>query len=259
MSKLIDENWYKEFFSKYYLRFLGNKKTSLDTKREVGFICRTLNLPKGAKLLDLACGPGRHAIELARKGFSITCLDFNKQFLDLVRKSAKQNDVNLRIVHSDMRNIPYKNEFDAIINMFSSFGYFKKEKENLKVLKAVSKALKLNGLFLLDLSNKNWLLTRVSKKTWQKIKNSYILEERSFDKKRKIYRDDITVITSDKKIKHTSILMRIYDLFEIRKKLNDAGFKVLKVYPNYKNGKFIPRVAPRMIVLAQLKSKSYNR
>ncbi|MDI6799032.1 MAG: class I SAM-dependent methyltransferase, partial [Candidatus Aenigmarchaeota archaeon] len=244
-------NWYIDFFAKYYLRFFGHKKTPLDTKREVEFIYHTLNLARGAKILDLASGPGRHAIELAKRGFNVTCLDLNKQFLDLTQKLAKQNNVSLRMVQSDMRIIPYKNEFDVVINMFSSFGYFDKEKENFKVLKAVSNALKLNGLFLLDLPNKNWLLTKVPKKTWQKINNKYILEERSFDKKRKIYLDNITIITPDKKIKHTSTLMRLYDLFEIRRKLNYAGFKVIKVYGDYKDEKFIKEISPRMIILAR--------
>jgi ubiquinone/menaquinone biosynthesis C-methylase UbiE len=224
-------------------------------KKEVEFICRALNLTKKIKILDLACGPGRHAVELAKKRFNVTCLDFNRQFLDFAKRLAKQNKVSLRVVQSDMGVIPYKNEFDAVINIFSSFGYFKKEKENLKVLKAVSKALKLNGLFLLDLPNKNWLLVKAPKKTWQKIKNNYILEERSFDKKRKVYLNNITIITSDKKMKYTNTLMRLYDLSEIRRKLSDLGFKIIKVYGNYKNEKFIKGISPRMIILAQLKLK----
>lgn len=134
--------------------------------------------------------------------------------------------------------------------MFSSFGYFNQEKENFKVLKAVYGALKKNGLFLLDLPNKNWLLTKVPKKSWQRIKNNYVLEERFFDKRRKIYRNKISVITLHKKIKHTNTLMRLYDLPEIKKKLNDVGLKVLKVYGNYKGEKFKKELSPRLIILS---------
>lgn len=80
------KKWYREFFTKYYLPFLGHKKTSLDTKRETEFICCVLNLPKNAKILDLACGPGRHAVELTKKGFDVTGLDFDKQFLNLAQE-----------------------------------------------------------------------------------------------------------------------------------------------------------------------------
>lgn len=256
MSKLIKENWYKGFFSKYYLQFLGHKKNSRETKQEVKFICRILGLSKGEKILDLACGSGRHTVELAKRGFNVTGLDFDKQLLGLAKKLAKRNNVILRLIKSDMRIIPYKNEFSAIINMFSSFGYFSQEKENFKVLKAVSSALKKNGLFLLDLPNKNWLLTKVPKKIWQKVKNNYLLEERFFDKRRKIYFNKIIVITPHKKIKHINTLMRLYDLPEIEKKLNDAGLEVLKVYGNYKEEKFKKELSPRMIILAQKRSKT---
>lgn len=254
MLNLNKKNWYKEFFSKYYLQFFGRKKTLLKTKKEVKFICHILNLRKGAKILDLACGVGRHAIELAKKGFEVTGLDFNKKFLNLAQKSAKKNKVSLRLIQSDMRFIPYKNEFDAVINMFSSFGYFEKEKDNLKVLRAVSKTLKPGGIFLLDLPNKKWVLTKVNKKTERKINNFYILEERSFDNKKKVYFNNITIITPDKEIERTYTLMRLYDLSEIKRKLNKFGFKILKIYGDYKGGKFNQTVSTRMITVAQLLS-----
>lgn len=251
MSKFNKENWYKKFFSKYYLRFFGRKKTLLETKKEVEFICRILNLTKKVKILDLACGFGRHAVKLAKRGFSVTCLDFNKQFLNLAKKLAKQNKVSLRTVWSDMRNIPYKNEFDAVINMFSSFGYFEKEKENLKVLKAVSAALKPNGLFLLDLPNKKWILTNVNKKIRRKINNTYLFEKRSFDKKKNIYLNKITLIMSNKKVECMATLLHLYEPVEIKKKLKDLGFSILKIYGDYDGKKFISRISPRMIVLAR--------
>lgn len=164
---------------------------------------------------------------------------------------ANQNKVSLRVVQSDMRAIPYRNEFDAVINMFSSFGYFEKEKENFKVLKAVSMALKPKGFFLIDLPNKNWILTKVDKKTWQKINDIYILEERSFNNKKKIHCDNITIITPDKKIEYTYNLLRLYDFSEIKKELNKVDFRIVKVFGGYKAQRYNPKTSSRMIILSK--------
>lgn len=251
MAKFIKEKWYREFFGKYYLQFFAQRKTSLGTKKEVKFICEVLNLPKGAKILDLASGPGRHAVELAKKGFKVTCLDFNRHFLHLAKKLAKKNKVFLQTIQSDMRDIPFRNEFDAVINMFSSFGYFEKERENLKVLKAVSRALKPNGLFLLDLANKNWVLKNVEKKTWDKIDKTYVLEKRFFDRRKNIFFNEVILISPNKKEKHTFTLLRLYGSFEINEKLKNVGFKILKFYGGYNKEKFVLNSSPRLIILAK--------
>jgi SAM-dependent methyltransferase len=251
MLILNKSNWYKEFFDKYYLQFLGHKKNLLETKRETKFIYQVLNLAKRAKILDLACGFGRHAVRLAKKGFDVTCLDLNQNLLELAKKSAKQSRAPLRTVQSDMRDIPYQNEFDAVINMFSSFGYFKDERENLRVLRAVAKALKTNGVFLLDLPNKNWMLTKVNKKNWQNLNNTYILEERSWNKKKNIYFNEITLIKLNKTRKKIYTLLHLYELSEIKKKFEKVGFEILRLYGDYNGERFALRSSPRMIVLAK--------
>lgn len=261
MSNKTDKitNWYIDFFTKYYLPFLGHKKNPSKTKKEVGFICRALDLSKKAKILDLACGQGRHSVELARKGYQITGLDLNKNLLNLAKKSAKKKRVGLRLIQSDMRKIPSENEFDAVISMFTYFGYFKKERENLKVLREVFKVLKPGGLFLLDLMNKKWVLQEYLGKTWQEIKKSYILEDRSFDRRRKNYLNKILIITAKKEIRKTFTLVRLYDSFEIKKKLEKIGFLVLKFYGDYNGNKFSPQKSPRMIILTKKHRKRWKK
>jgi len=127
--------WYKEFFQKYYYDTYQDFLTPTRTKKEVASIVKILNLPKGSKILDLCGGYGRHAIPLAKKGYKVTLLDLNKKILDIARKEAKKQKVEIKTVHSDMRRIPFQNEFDAVINMFTSFGYLEYDQENLKVLK----------------------------------------------------------------------------------------------------------------------------
>lgn len=252
MLKLNKKNWYKEFFSKYYLRFFGHKKALLKTRKEVKFICRVLNLRKGAKILDLACGPGRHALELSKKGFDVTGVDFNKQFLEIANKEARKKGLPLKLIQSDMRSLLFQDEFDAVICMYTSFGYFINEKENTKVLNNVLKSLRKDGLFLLDLPNKYWVLNKIPKKTWQKIKNTYILEERIFNNKKDILQNKIVLINLKWKIKKVSTYLRLYSLKEIKNKLRLLGFKYIRTFGNYEiKTNFHPTKSPRMIVLVK--------
>jgi SAM-dependent methyltransferase len=139
--------WYKDFFENWYLDFYlpQARFKPFYIKKEVAFIKRVLNLPKGAKILDLCCGHGRHLLPLAKTGYQMTGLDLSKKTLAILAKSAKNKKIKARIIRSDMRKIPFKNEFDAIINMFTAFGYLETDYEKFKVLKAVAQALKPVG------------------------------------------------------------------------------------------------------------------
>lgn len=249
----IKNSWYETFFDKYYLPLYFKKGifSLARAKKEVNFVVKILNLPKNSKILDLPCGQGRHSIVLTRKGYVVTGVDISKTMLDLAKKLAKKEKVSLRLIHSDMRKIHFKNEFDAVINLFTSFGYFAREKENIKVLKNINRALKPEGKFVLDLLNKNWFFEKISMpRTWWKSVSGYILENHSFDASRKIWLNHIVLISSAGKINHTYTSVRLYDLPEIKKHLKETNFKILKVYGNYQGNKFTNR-SPRMIVLAQ--------
>ena len=157
----------------------------------------------------------------------------------------------MRLIRNDMRKIIFKNEFDAVINLFTSFGYFEQEKEDIRVLKNINQSLKPKGKFILDLLNKNWFFERTQiLKTWWKAGSSYILENNDFDVNKKRWINNIIVISPIGKINHTHTSVRLYSFLEIKKYLKEAGFKVLKVYGDYKGNKFSVS-SPRMIILAK--------
>ncbi len=249
----IKNDWYKDFFNKYYLPLYLKKgifSVAL-AEREVNFVIKILNLPKNSKILDLPCGQGRHSIILARKGYIVIGVDLSKTMLNLAKKLANKKNLNLWFIHNDMRKINFKNEFDAVINLFTSFGYFTQEKENIKVLKNINRSLKPGGKFVLDLLNKNWFFEKISaSKTWWKSGPNYILENHCFNANKKIWLNHIIIISSAKKIKHIYTSVRLYDLSEIKKLLKETGFEILNVYGNYQNQLFTLN-SPRMIILAQ--------
>jgi len=228
-------------------------------EKEVDFVEKVLNLHRNSRLLDLPCGQGRHSVILAKRGYAVTGVDLSQTMLGLAKKLAAAEKVRVRFVRADMRRIRFENEFDAAINMFSSFGYFQKEADNMKALKTLNRALKPGGKLLLDLLNKDWYLERlpISGKTWWRTGSNYVLEEATFDKKEKGWSNHIILVPSSGKAVHLYTYMRLYTLWEIKNFLKKYSFKIKNVYGNYRGDRFSTS-SPRMIILAEkIASRSY--
>lgn len=149
--------WYG-FFGDFYMQgddsldwYLIEKKQTLHerTKEEVEWIIRLTHLTQWSTLLDCPCGYGRHSIELAKKGIIVTGSDINTVHLTKAQERALQQNMHINRRHENMIDIQYHDEFDAVINMFYSFGFFDTDEENEAVLKKFYEALKKNGKFLM--------------------------------------------------------------------------------------------------------------
>jgi SAM-dependent methyltransferase len=153
--------WWSEkygFFGNYYI--LGdnskegyriNQRQTLEqrTLTEVEGVIKLLGLTPKSKILDIPCGYGRHSIELAKRGFKVTGVDLNNKHLSIAKKLAVKNSVLVKFKKENMLDLKRDSEFDAVLNLFFSFGFFKKEKDNFKVLKNFYRALRPNGQFLM--------------------------------------------------------------------------------------------------------------
>lgn len=151
---MIDiENWWDGYFDEIYYelyREFDLKPEKLEA--EINFIEKSLELKPEDRILDLACGYGRHAIGLAKKGYNVCGLDFSNYLLSIARNRAKEEKVRVTFLKGDMRHLEFHEEFDKVYNYFTSFGYFSDE-DNFEVMKGVSRALKRGGLFLLETLN----------------------------------------------------------------------------------------------------------
>ncbi|GAC1392127.1 MAG: class I SAM-dependent methyltransferase [Candidatus Saccharimonadales bacterium] len=145
-----ESNWWKEMFDQKYLdTYLGNL-TAERTKAETNFIIKTAQLSPSDVILDLACGHGRHSIELAQRGFAhVSGLDYSEIFINKAEADAQQAGVSVRFMRGDMKELPFDSEFDAVLLMFTAFGYFDDDTNN-SVLRQINKSLKSNGRFYID-------------------------------------------------------------------------------------------------------------
>ena len=154
------QRWSEEygFFGKFYIQgddskegYLISKKQNLKerTFAEVNGVCHLLNIKLESKILDCPCGYGRHSIELSKRGFTVIGSDLNAKHLSVAKKESEKEFVKIQFIKENMLDLKYNSEFDAVINMFYSFGFFESDEDNFKVLQNFFSALKPNGQFLM--------------------------------------------------------------------------------------------------------------
>lgn len=153
--------WWTEgygLFGEFYMEgdnslggYLQKRKQTLEerTKTEVDGVIKLLNLQQSMAILDIPCGYGRHSLELARRGFSVIGVDINSIHLQKARKELAEENIKIEFVQENMLDISFNKKFDAVINMFYSFGFFDSDEENERVLKNFFNALKPQGKFLM--------------------------------------------------------------------------------------------------------------
>jgi SAM-dependent methyltransferase len=227
---MTDTPWYKTFFGEDYLRIYDPILTPERTQREVDGIINLLALPQGSSILDLCCGHGRHAIPLAQQGYKVTGQDLSEVFLGEAEKEALAKGVHVNWLHADMRNIPFENEFDAVINIFTAFGYLEDQGEDQKVLQQVCKALKQGGHFLIETLHREGLMRHYNPQMISYYPAGLIeLEERSFDLLTSRNEVHITMIYPDGQRTEYSHSLRVYTLTELVQMLAVAGLQ-MKAY-----------------------------
>lgn len=222
--------WYVTFFAEDYLRIYSPFLPAERTAREVEGIIRLLNIPQEGHILDLCCGYGRHAIPLALRGYQVTGQDLSSFFLQRAQAEATMRNVTVRWQQGDMRTIPFDHEFDAVINIFTSFGYLGDE-EDQRVLRQVAKALKPGGHFLLETVHQARIIRTSSPQSIIRYSDDLIvLEERHIDLLKSRDNVRITMLHPDgRRTEHTQSI-RIYTLTELIRMLEAAGLQVQAYY-----------------------------
>jgi SAM-dependent methyltransferase len=144
------EHWFEQWFDSPYYHILYKNRDDQEAKANIGMLLQHLGLSKPSKILDLACGNGRYARYISEQGFDVTGYDLAPNNIQLAKQYASER---LHFDVRDMRDDLGTEEFDAIFNLFTSFGYFDTKAEHLLCLQQIYKALKVGGLFVLDYLN----------------------------------------------------------------------------------------------------------
>lgn len=230
--------------------FFGDGKTysPAGTDQEVRFIVDVLGLPAGATVLDLYCGYGRHAIELAKQGYRVTGVDATEAFLAIASQKAAEEKADLAFRQLDMRDLNYNEDFDAVINMFAAFGYFSDD-ENAAVLRKVAAALRPGGLFLIDLLNRDWMVRNSLNRYWRHPSGEYVLSYKielraGVAMMKRVLLNQVTGAKTQ-----YDFVLRAYSLSELTTLLASCGLTVKAAYGGF-DGRPFGADTPRMIILA---------
>lgn len=235
-------NWYESWFDTKYYHILYKDRNYREAQIFMDNLTHYLNLPEKAKVLDLACGKGRHSIYLNQLGFDVIGADLSENSIAEAKKN--END-SLHFVVHDMRE-SYEEKFDAIFNLFTSFGYFEKEEDNFQTLVAIKESLSEYGFAVIDFMNVHTVLDNLIP---EEIKTVDGIE---FHIKRFVLDGFIVKqidFEAEGKQHHFEEKVKAYTLEDFQAMMDKAGIYLLDTFGDYKLKKFYKNTSERLIMI----------
>lgn len=229
-----ESDWYK----KIWTLDVKNQSWTEDTNKQADFIVDKLKLKGDEKILDLACGIGRHSLALARRGFCVTGIDIMPDYIAYASKAAKKENLNAHFICSDIRDVCFENEFDVVISMADgAVGYLENEEENMKIFEVIAKALKPSGKHFMDIMNRRFAETHFPCKLWESGEKCLTLSEFEWESETK------TLIYGQTDFKYGEILskpnvtegnpIRLYSADEIEEIFANLKMTVRETYSDF--------------------------
>ena len=248
----VDPRWWASFFDEDWL-LIARQAPPERAAQMVDFAVEQLGLDEGTRVLDLACGHGRHSLELARRGIPVVGLDHSEPALALARAAALSEELAAEFVRGDMRDLPFGDgEFAAVINLFTSFGYFEDELDDERVLGEVARLLGPTGRFLLDTINAPWLFRNFRERMWRELEDeAVLLEEHSYDLVAGRNEARWTLIRPDGTRGELAHSLRIYTAPELVAMLSRAGLVHTATYGDFEAGECTPETHRLILVAAK--------
>ena len=231
-------DWWKTDFGPGYLAlydgFLAER-----TPVEVDQIEALLQLHPPRRILDLPCGQGRHAIELARRGYEVTGVDLSSYMLGVARERADAGGVRVRWLAGDMRQPLPSETFDLVLNLFTSFGYFADEADDRRVVRAAASMLEPGGRFLLEVINGDRVIGNFQEREWFTVGQIAVMERRSLDvpARRMVVERTVSSTNGEDTSVHA---VRLYSGPAVKTMLDAVGFGCVELYGDWDGAPLTP-------------------
>jgi SAM-dependent methyltransferase len=246
----VPADWYDGFFEGEWLDEIALRIPEEQTAAQVDLVVEKLGLRDGSRVLDLGCGHGRIALALTRRGCRVTGLDLSPRSLELARDAAAAEGLDVEWVEADMRDIPDGLELDAVVSLFTAFGYFEDDAENQRVLDSVARALVPGGGLLIDVASLLGLGRRYLERTWKERDGVVNLIEHEFDLLRGRNLARWTFVRPDGARTELVHSVRVYAPHELVAMLAAAGLETVEALGGW-DGSELTLDSRRLIVLAR--------
>lgn len=245
MNTSIKSKWFENWFNSPYYHILYNKRDDKEAELFIDNLLHFLKPPKNAFFLDLACGKGRHSLYLNKKGYSVTGIDLSPESIAFAEQFTNEQ---LQFYIQDMRK-PFRiNYFNYVLNLFTSFGYFDSDKDDIAALTAAQKALKPGGTMVLDFMNTQKVIAELPRHEikvnegitfhiYKSIENNFII-------KRILFSDKGKEFTFEERVKALT-------LADFEKYFAASNLKIVHLYGNYELEHFNPKSSERLIIIAE--------
>ena len=220
------------------------------TPSEVEVLIHLLDLPPGARILDLGCGPGRHSLELARRGFRVVGADRTSSYLERARAAAREQDLEIDFVLTDMREFRRPASFDAVISMLTSFGYFEDPSDDVHVLRNMHDSLVSGGQVLIDLMGKEGCARIFRERDWQETEDGALLLH---ERKAVNNWDQLQIrwiFVRDGQRTEFRFRHRIYSGHELASLLRESGFSDVRLFGSLSGAPY-DHTAQRLVAVAR--------
>ena len=240
--------WFEDWFnSKEYLEVYQHRNES-DAKLLFKLIIKNIEIPRKGKVLDLACGPGRHSILFARKGFDVTGIDLSENLLRVAESAARKEKLEIQFIKADLRNIELTETFDLVVNLFTSFGFFDKDEDNFSIFRTASDLLKPGGYFVFDFLNSAFIENNLVRESREDKLLEKIIQKRRIEGDR-VIKDIIIKYKGTVKTFYESV--KLYRVGELKEAIKEKGLAIKKTFGDFTGRDFMEESSPRIIIIAQ--------
>ena len=238
-------SWFAHWFDSPYYHTLYKNRDEKEAQAFIDNLVQHLQIPTGSKLIDIACGKGRHATYFNSLGFDVIGVDLSPNSI----ASAKENkNTTLQFAEHDMREVYQKNNFDVVTNLFTSFGYFEDNKDEQKAINAMASNLKLGGFLVIDFMNVEKVIANLV------LNEQKTIDGITFDIIRKIEAGRIIkdIHITDGAIKqHFQEKVKAITLTNYSEFITTAGLKIIDIFGNYKLEDFNAITSNRLILICK--------
>jgi len=227
----LKRDWYKYMFDNFLVERTLNSKSLLElAEREADFLIKILDIKKTEEILDVPCGTGRHSNILASKDYSVTGLDISEACVNLAKKKCKNDKA--RFEKADMFDLGrYKNQFDVVLNLGTSFGYLPTDEENMSFMRELVSALKPKGRLCISAVNKDCFYKNYYPTKWGETNEIFALQRFNFDPHTNYLKEELVIIDKkSKEMRKYFSRVRYYSKSELVFLMKEAGLKKIKFY-----------------------------